>query len=355
MKIINIGKVPPPIGGVTTFIKRLKYYLDKNNIDNMFIDISGIDTERKRSEGYLCLGVFRAFVKILQAPKSVIMFHTAKPQMLAAASVLSIKHRIVIFVHGETTITVSVHRGIWRKALANIDYFLTPTEELKDKLGVHFPEMKRRVISVPFILFPEKSKNLSDQSVIALKNKVDYLLGIYACELKFYKGLDLYGLDMAIELIHSLRQKGYNVGLIMLLPDISNHEFYISLCRKIKELKLEDYIVRIEKAIEDASSLYRLIDLYIRPTNTDGDAFSIWESLYVKTPVLASDITVRPEGCILFESRNQEAFNDRAEKVLKNYSHYKEKVMKLEIHGSEDKLIRMLERITKAGEKKNDS
>ena len=38
----------------------------------------------------------------------------------------------------------------------------------------------------------------------------------------------------------------------------------------------------------------RLTDVLLKPTNTDGDAISVREALYLGVPVVASDVVERP-------------------------------------------------------------
>ena len=55
----------------------------------------------------------------------------------------------------------------------------------------------------------------------------------------------------------------------------------------------------------------------VRATNKDGDAITIRESLYLKVPVVASDIVKRPAGTIVFKSRNLEDLYNKIEYALK--------------------------------------
>lgn len=45
----------------------------------------------------------------------------------------------------------------------------------------------------------------------------------------------------------------------------------------------------------------------LRPTNTDGDAVSVREALWLGVPVIASDVVVRPAGTVLFRNRDAES------------------------------------------------
>ncbi len=49
--------------------------------------------------------------------------------------------------------------------------------------------------------------------------------------------------------------------------------------------------------------LFEYIDIFLRPTNTDGDSLSIREAIYSGIPTIASDIVERPFGTITFKNR----------------------------------------------------
>mgnify|MGYP001154533439 CR=1 FL=1 len=54
-------------------------------------------------------------------------------------------------------------------------------------------------------------------------------------------------------------------------------------------------------------------DLFVRPTNTDGDALSVREALYLRVPALASDVVPRPRGTRLFRTRDAADLRRRAD------------------------------------------
>ena len=54
----------------------------------------------------------------------------------------------------------------------------------------------------------------------------------------------------------------------------------------------------------------------MRATNTDGDAVAVREALNLGVPVVASDASARPDGVVLFETRNLEAMSRAVREVL---------------------------------------
>jgi glycosyltransferase involved in cell wall biosynthesis len=57
-------------------------------------------------------------------------------------------------------------------------------------------------------------------------------------------------------------------------------------------------------------------DVFVRPTNTDGDANSVREALYLGVPAVASDVVERPAGTILFRTRDLDDLEAKVRSVL---------------------------------------
>ena len=70
-------------------------------------------------------------------------------------------------------------------------------------------------------------------------------------------------------------------------------------------------------------ALLKISDVFLRPTNSDGDALSIREAIDLKVPVVASDCVIRPNGVALFKSRDLVDFFNVTTQVLRSYEYYK--------------------------------
>jgi len=84
-------------------------------------------------------------------------------------------------------------------------------------------------------------------------------------------------------------------------------------------------------------SFVRLIeksDIVLRPTNTDGDALTIREALYLNKTIIASDVVNRPSGTILFKSRDTNDLKMKIIESIKPESHMTGN--KLNIQGKKD-------------------
>lgn len=341
MRIVTVGVLPPPVGGVSSFVKRFHEYLVNEGIDSTVFDISRVDKRQKKGEHIICTNFMYAFFKLTLMRPSLIIFHSVNPLAIIGAFFLTFRHKVVIFIHNERQIFQTARCWWLRKCLSRMN-FLVPTSDIQQQIYARIPEMRSRVNVQKFVLFSHTKDELSDYNCKKLRERCDLIFGVYAFKLVDFKEVDLYGLDMAIEMIRYLRNQGYNPGLIMLLPDVTNKVKYNNIVARIQSYNLENSVAIINRKLEDASVLYKFIDVYLRPTNTDGDAFSIWEALYVHTPVLASDATPRPDGCLLFKTRDQDALNTHAREMMENYDFYKENTKKILISGNEKEILKNL-------------
>jgi hypothetical protein len=73
---------------------------------------------------------------------------------------------------------------------------------------------------------------------------------------------------------------------------------------------MQDYFLLLNQEISFVN-LIAASDIVVRPTNTDGDALTIREGLFLGKTVIASDVVTRPEGTVLFTTRNNEDLKNK--------------------------------------------
>jgi hypothetical protein len=144
------------------------------------------------------------------------------------------------------------------------------------------------------------------------------LLCANAYEMMEYKDQDLYGLDICVELINHLKyQSDVEASLVFVVSrDAKGNHLYINAQKVIKDHGLEDCFCLYNRPI-DFVALMMKCDLVLRPTNTDGDALTIREALYLGLPVIASDAVQRPSGTILFKNRDVKDLANHTVEILK--------------------------------------
>ena len=77
-------------------------------------------------------------------------------------------------------------------------------------------------------------------------------------------------------------------------------------------------------------ALWENVDLYVRPTSTDGDSVAVREALEAGAQVVTTDVVERPDKCILYHQGNVEEASQKVNNALlqgrgqvkKDYSQY---------------------------------
>ena len=126
----------------------------------------------------------------------------------------------------------------------------------------------------------------------------------YAFAIKQLNGVDLYGLDMALELIKHLKNDFPKIGLFILIPDANNDSKFEKYVDYVKENKLQNNIKFYHDVIPDLNVIWDKTEIYIRPTCSDGDSLTVREALHKNIKVVVSDVVERPESCVLFKNRD---------------------------------------------------
>lgn len=180
----------------------------------------------------------------------------------------------------------------------------------------HCQDNKFHILSA--FLPPDKSEYLGlNENILAFRQRHSFLLSANAYKLRFENNIDIYGLDLLIRLVDSLKEKGIDVGLVFCLPMIGDIEYYQKCLLLIKQQNLVDDILIVQEEIANGFEVWKLSDLFIRPTSTDIEGLSVKEALYCGTPVIVSDVCKRPKDAILFKSRD---YDDLELKVLEFYN-----------------------------------
>jgi len=169
----------------------------------------------------------------------------------------------------------------------------------------------------------------------------------------WYQGEDLYGLDELVELS------------IRLVDSYPHHGIVVSFSEFAEEDR--EYVERLLARAGDAGvrgNLYFQLepapfvpvmaacDVFVRPTNTDGDAISVREALYLGLPTVASDAVVRPDGAILYRTRDTEELSRKVLSALESMPAREGRMPRLSREDEEriEGYLRLLEDIARGGD-----
>lgn len=341
MKVIIIGPYPPPYGGISVHIKRAKLYLERNGIKVILYNESnlknhGDESYWDRISNIKYISSWKKFMfKVPFLKADVIHFHSAdkRIRILLGFYTLLFRKKIILTIHGENlNDQIKESNFITRKLLIEslkiIDKIICVNFKLKKQL-VELGINKNKIECIPAYMHPieryEDKKNIPEFVWNFIK-KSKFLITANGC-IRIYNHQDLYGIDMLIDLIHEFKKNNVTINLILVLlgenqRNTQEIKYYNTLKKKISDFKLEKILIYEAKDTEFYPILKKS-NLFIRPTNTDGDAISVREALYYKIPVIASDIVKRPKDAILFKTRDSVDLYNKTANVIENYKSYK--------------------------------
>ena len=335
LKVTLIGTYPPPYGGVSVHTQRLNEQLEKKGFEC-------ITTKNAKR------WVLKYF---LNAKEDIVHYHAYEPKSLLLFSLFSIvrKKKVIITFHSFMYNIKNIgllHKFIfWIANRANI-YFIAVGPQIKEKiisLGVG-PE---NIEVIPSFIPPAvREGDISEipQEVWDFINNHSPIISANAFRISFYNDQDLYGIDMCIDLCAKMKQSHPKIGFVFCLPDIGDDKYFEKLRQRIKEKQLEENFMFQTKACQFYPILLRS-DIFVRPTNTDGFGVSIAEAIYFKVPAVASDVCQRPEGTILFRSRDIDDLTLKVKDVLDNHKQHKMRLEEVELGDNIGKIIEIYQNI----------
>jgi len=299
-RLLLVGPVPAPNGGVSVHIERLARRLRGR------LEVDLVDESPQRKAGVYNLrsldpaGYLR---RVLRA--DVVHVHSGLV-WLRAAHVLAarlLRRTVVVTLHARPTGGVRGRRA-QRLLLGLAHRVIVVDPAIAAELGLS------RFLTQPAFLPPAMEREPAlpqplSRRLDAWRRGAIAVIAASAFRLDVLDGVDVYGVDLCIELVRLLRhEQGRAVALVLAMA-----------CDESGSARMARYQQRIRQAgIEDAFAVFyrdvsfpRLIeacDLVVRPSSTDGDAVSVREALWLGTPVVASDAVARPAGTRLFRSRD---------------------------------------------------
>lgn len=301
-KILLVGPLPPPSGGVSVHMQRLSNVLKRD------FDVDLIDEAKSiKNEFYnlRSLRFFEYFKKIRKA--DLIHIHSG-------TSFLRIIHLLAGRLFGKKMV-LTLHYYPTRKTkfLRFIDELFY---QIANKIIVvnanilrHITLPRNKCIINNAFLPPvmEEEPHLPTEVMKWIhdaKNSRKVIICANAWRLDMFNKHDLYGLDLCIEITRRLLAEKFDVGFIFNVATIDRSvELYAKYQALIKELDLQRHFFLISERL----SFVRLIeqaDIILRPTNWDGDSLTVREALMLGKQILASDIVERPAGTALFKTRD---------------------------------------------------
>lgn len=277
-KVLILGRIPPPVGGVTVHVLRLLENLRNRDYDSFcFYDF------KKKS-------VWNIFLKIPQY--KTVHLHTSHVyfQLIIAVYCRLFNSRSIITYHGNwgrygflKNFAAGLSARFAFEALVQNQESLIKVQKWNKNailLSAYIPPIN--------VLPPD---NYVFRDVLTLKAKYKYLFCTNASNLTFDKnGQEIYGI---LQLITNISCTGAS-ALVISDPSGIYKNYAIHSLKEIPENVL--FIT----GAHDFWNVLKLSNAFIRNTTTDGDSISIHEAISCQVLVFATACVSRPPECILF-------------------------------------------------------
>ncbi len=281
IKLIIIGKVPPPIGGVTIHVKRLKESLVHEKYPFEFRGLT------KTNILWSLLGcLFRS---------SIIHLHTSSPLLRMIFSIFG-------KLNGFQLLIITYHGNIGRfKPYKNwLDQVSLKLSDIPIVLNDQSLKIAKSINNNTLLISafippvnPEPLSTEIEKSLTKLKRSKQLIFCTNAYNLSYDKhNNEIYNGTFLIKMF--CKDENQKFGFVFSDPS-GNYKKHFEK----QGLSLTPNILLISEA-HSFFEVLRKTDCFIRCTTTDGDPLSVKEALYLQKTVFATDVISRPQEVFTF-------------------------------------------------------
>lgn len=317
LKILVVGGIPNPIGGVTTFIYRLL----ENNIAIRAIDIYP-SCEKKIPKNFIGELVFcRSFInfyslfvfskKIVDQIDSV-HFNFSTPSSLPFLFLLPKRHCTFYLMLHHGTLKSPYPKLINKLLLSKFDKIYSISEEQDNFYKKNIGNLKKVFRKKSYLPVFKSSLNSQNNEIKKILGEMKTLKEI--CIISGYCQ-KIYNHHWVIDLFSSIEQER---GLLVFLYGSFDEEYYNSLRSKVNDLHRIKFFINIDQ--ESFNFALSHADIYLRPNLKDSFGIAVADAVSFGVKVLASDVCDRYPGSYLFTPSSYENFVDSYLNMTKNPS-----------------------------------
>ena len=314
--VLIIGPTPPPYGGVSIHVLRLRAALQSRGLSVRTCSFSGLVGNGGRRLFSIPVAVLRAYWALLWTRAAVIHVHYATKAwfFLLSPALLFRRSRRVLTLHSMRLFhdfddSSAITRSWLRLVLGRFESFICVREELCSLL------QERRIFAgtpmvAPAFLppSPEEADISRLPSAIASRlTAATFPNSMHIAAAAYHLGPgygqeDLYGIEL---LARALRLIDANLSSRVVV-----HVLVSSEPRSRAEKAAEERLLEVVRDCRNVEIMLLfgqpLVPVlarsaaFLRPSREDGDSVAVREALAFGLPVWASDVVVRPEGVALF-------------------------------------------------------
>lgn len=344
MRILQLGPVPPPFGGVQANLSAIAERLRALGHDCQTIAIARPNEIKPEENVYYPKNARELFKLLLSLKYDVAHLHfggdfTLRLAFLAFVCGALPKKKTVLTFHsggfasseeGQRASKSSL-RGF---AVRRLDKIIAVNEEIRElflRYGVQ-PE-KIEIIAPHFHRQPAPNAEILPS--------IERFFYIHSHVLLAAASLEKhYDVSLQIRVLKNVLKEFPECGLLI----AGSGELENELKREIAETGYAENILLAGDVPHQAIlHLIRRADAFLRTTLFDGDAISVREALFLETPVIATDNKMRPTGVKLIEIGDAAGLTNAILKVLREGK--KQKTEKSDDWSNIDQVIEIYEKL----------
>jgi len=280
-KLLIIGNMPPPIGGVTIYVKRLTKWLKINEFKYSFSDI--------RRDSLLV-----TLIRILKA--EVVHINLSRPIVILGLVVLSRVSlaKVIVTVHGNfgDKITMGkIENFLFNFAIKYSSLVLVQNKKSKERAR----SLNDSTMLISSYL-PATIDEINEEGLVGIIDIIvaskNIVVSTNAFDLTFdQNNNEIYGISKLI--IWAVKN-----NYLLVVSDPSSN--YYSWIKKNFPNLLSPNVLFIPFS-HNFVAILKYVNFFIRNTTTDGDSVSIHEALASDVTVYATNCVSRPDNVIVYD------------------------------------------------------
>lgn len=316
-RILLISPMPPLVGGVSVSSWRLFLRLKADGYDVSYYNLKFAD-ERLNCKIFLILRYFiLPFCILFRKRYDIIHCHvsgTLRKLYIVLMKPFYKGAKLIFTIHGDISFCLS--DKLCMSALNKADRIICVQEGDSARLP---DKVRKKAVDIPAFILPS---NISEAdvpvSILRFVKRDNFPVILFNGALVLSESCyDLYGFQDMMEVFGRLSYNGINARLLMVVNGA------------IDDAVKQDFLHRISSLIRDNDNvmlvwglqfpfvpLFRYGAVYVRPTKTDGDSLSVREALALGCPVLASDVSCRPRGTIVYHLGEKDELYNKLSDIL---------------------------------------
>ena len=329
MRIVQLGPLPPPHGGVSINLLAINDLLISHGHSALVIAITSSSQTENLSNTYKPCSSFQLLKLLLTLDFDIVHFHIGGVFNLRLAvltlvcGILPGKRSVVTFHSGgyaRNAVEFAKLLSLRGFAFRSVDFVIGVNSQMLEMFRAYGVSEHKMKLVLPFALKrPDQQIEVPPSLMEFVSVQEPFLLSVGGLEPE-------YSHSFMIDAMETVLTRLPNAGLMI----VGSGSLWEELREQIASKAYSDKICLVNDIHHGV--LLHLIenaDVLLRLTQYDGDAISVREALFLQTPVIATDNNMRPDGVRLVPTTPKP--EDVAEKIaeitlVKRSNHLQETV-----------------------------